>query len=100
MDYQAKSKLVRRIQDRVDGYLDIEKQIQKLIDKSYEQESGHRDCYDVVIEEKERALQLQYKSLGKYLSVANWEYTPACYINEYTENKLKALNLIEGLLND
>jgi hypothetical protein len=29
MDYQAKSKLVRRIQDRVNGYLDIEKQYLK-----------------------------------------------------------------------
>jgi hypothetical protein len=100
MDYQAKLKLVRKIQDRVDGYLDIEKQIQKLIEKAYQQESGHRDCYDVVIEEKEQALQLQYNSLGKYLNAANWKYTPACYVNEYTENKLKALKVIEGLLNE
>jgi hypothetical protein len=39
MDYQAKSKLVRRIQDRVNGYLDIEKQIQKLIMDNWQEQA-------------------------------------------------------------
>jgi hypothetical protein len=96
MDYFTKQKLINRVRDRVDGYLAIEAERQKLIDKSYELESGYRDSYDIKIDEKEVALNRQCESLEKYLKACNWEFTGACYINAYTENKRQAIEELEA----
>jgi hypothetical protein len=93
MDYFTKQKLINRVRDRVDGHLAIEDERQKLIDKGIMQET---DCYDVVIDEKEVALNRQCESLEKYLKACNWEFTGACYINAYTENKKQAIEELEA----
>lgn len=89
-----KHKLVR---DLVDGYLHIQKRIDKLTDKFYSYDSDfqkEKQIIDNAITVEDKGLQIQFNALEKALKACGWQYTPVCFINEYTENKLKALELI------
>ena len=89
-----KHKLVREL---VDGYLYIEKRINKLTDKFYSYDSDfvkEKQIINNAITIEDKGLQTQFNALDKALKDCGWQYTPACFINEYVENKLKALELI------
>ena len=92
-----KQKLARYARDLVDGYLSIESRISKLTDKFYSYDRDfqkERRLLDDAIDKENKSLELQYSQLDKALKACGWQYQPACFINEYTENKVNALKLI------
>ena len=93
--YLDQQKSIKQIRDTMDGYLAIEKDVQKILDNGGDG-YGYEDVVSTKSSQLSQELDLQYKHLETQLKSFGFKGHPVELIEIYSESKMKAIQILDG----
>ena len=90
-----KQKSISQIRETMDGYLCVEKDLQKILDNGGDG-YGYEETVNTKSSQLSRELDLQYKHLEKQLKSFGYKNHPVELIEIYSTSRLMAIQILDG----